>query len=158
MTIPTFLAALSAHPEATLQFRLPDGGFIPFHAHLTEVGRLDKTFLDCGGTLRRQSTCQLQAWVAEDTAHRLTAGKLASIFAKAAPLFGDDVLEVEVEYQEDWISQFPVVDVFPGADTLTFQLGLKQTDCLAKDRLSCGVPQKSSAEEPAGCCGGTGCC
>jgi hypothetical protein len=157
MTVQTFLAELSAHPEATLQFRLPNGGFIPIHAHLTEVGRVDKTFLDCGGTLRRHSTCQLQAWVAEDTDHRLKAGKLASIFAKAASLFDGDDLELEVEYQEDWISQFPVEDVFSRADTLTFQLGLKHTDCLAREHLSCGTPT-SSAEEPAGCCNGSGPC
>jgi hypothetical protein len=152
MTIPSFLAALSAHPEAHLQFRLPDGGFIPIHAHVTEVGRVDKTFLDCGGTLRRHSVCQLQAWVAEDTEHRLTAGKLAAIFTKAAPLLGNDDLEVEVEYQEEWISQFPVEEALPGTDTLTFRLGLKHTDCLAKD--SC-LP---ASEEEAGCCGVAGCC
>jgi hypothetical protein len=150
MTIRPFLSALSAHAEATVQFRLPDGGFIPIHAHLTEVGRVDKTFLDCGGTPRRHSSCQLQVWVAEDRAHRLTGGKLASIFAKAAPLFGNDDLEIEVEYEKDWISQFPVEEVVSSATTLTLQLGVKHTDCLAKERLS--------STEEQGCCGGIGCC
>lgn len=40
---------LDTHPEKELRFLLPDGGFIPFHAHITEAGRMDKTFLDCGG-------------------------------------------------------------------------------------------------------------
>ncbi len=143
---------LAAHPEKELRFLLPDGGFIPFHAHITEAGRMDKTFLDCGGTLRRTSACLLQAWVADDTDHRIPAGKLSTILDLAAPLLECEDLEVEVEYEEEWISQFPVVDVVESADALTFQLGLKHTDCLAKDIC---LP---SAKEEEGCCSGGGCC
>lgn len=152
MKTSAFLTHLNTHPEKELRFLLPDGGFIPFHAHITEAGRMDKTFLDCGGTLRRTSACLLQAWVADDTDHRITAGKLAAILDLAAPLLGSDDLDVEVEYQEEWISQFPVLDAAVADGTLTFPLGLKHTDCLAKDLC---LP---SAKEEESCCSGGGCC
>ncbi len=143
---------LAAHPAKQLRFLLPDGGFVPFHAHITEAGRMDKTFLDCGGTLRRTSACLLQAWVADDTDHRIPAGKLSTILDLAAPLLESEDLEVELEYQEEWISQFPVVDAVVSDEALTFQLGLKHTDCLAKD-----VCLPSSKDEES-CCSGGGCC
>lgn len=152
MTTSTFKTHLAAHPEKELRFLLPDGGFIPSHAHITEAGRLDKTFLDCGGTLRRTSACLLQAWVADDTDHRIPAKKLSAILALAEPLLESGDLEVEVEYQEEWISQFPVVDAQVSDEVLTFQLGLKHTDCLAKDIC---LP---AAKDEEGCCSGSGCC
>ena len=33
-------------------FLLSDGSLIPSHFHVTEVGIITKTFLDCGGDLR----------------------------------------------------------------------------------------------------------
>lgn len=152
MNTSDFKSHLSAHPEKELRFLLPDGGFVPFHAHITEAGRVDKTFLDCGGTPHRTSTCQLQAWVADDTDHRITAGKLSTILDLAAPLLGSDNPEVEVEYQEEWISQFPVIDATVSDEALTFHLGLKHTDCLAKDLC---LPSPKDEES---CCSGGGCC
>lgn len=152
MKTSDFKTHLATHPEKELRFLLPDGGFIPFHAHITEAGRLDKTFLDCGGTLRRTSACLLQAWVADDTDHRISAGKLTTILDLASPLLESDDLDVEVEYQEEWISQFPVNDAVATDDALTFQLGLKHTDCLAKDIC---LP---SAKDEESCCSGSGCC
>lgn len=151
MKISEFRGQLTLHSEKHLRFLLPDGGFIPLHAHITEVGRVDKVFLDCGGTQRRTSACLLQAWVADDTDHRIAAGKLAAILDLAAPLLGSDDLEVEVEYQENWISQFPIVRAIATEEVLTFQLDFKNTDCLAKD-----VCLPENAEE-AGCCS-SGCC
>ncbi|HRJ72602.1 MAG TPA: DUF6428 family protein [Terrimicrobiaceae bacterium] len=151
MNTSEFRTHLTNHPDHELRFQLPDGGFIAAHAHITEVGRLDRTFLDCGGTKRRTSTCLLQSWVAEDTDHRITAGKLAAIFDRADELLGEDDLPVEIEHEEEWISQFPVVGAEAAGGILLFRLGLKHTDCLAKDVC---LPEP---REP-GCCTGTGCC
>ena len=84
---------------------------IAAHAHITEVGRIDKTFIDCGGTVRKVSTCSLQAWVADDTDHRLEPGQLATILDRAAPILSGDDLDVEIEYEDCQISQFPVETV-----------------------------------------------
>ena len=72
MILSEFRRHLLSAPNHTLRFVLPDGDEIPVHAHITEVGRIDKKFIDCSGTIRNSSICSLQAWVAEDDgAHRL---------------------------------------------------------------------------------------
>ena len=64
---------LVANPAAHLRFSLPDGSRVEAHAHVTEVARIDKRFVDCGGTVRNDSFCRLQTWVANDVDHRLPA-------------------------------------------------------------------------------------
>jgi hypothetical protein len=152
MKTSLLLKILRDHPDHQLQFLLPDGGSIPAHAHVTEVGRVDKTFLDCGGTARRNSSLCLQTWVADDVDHRLHASKLADIIDRAAPILGDDDLEAEIEYEDGFISQFPVESAASKGNSLIFTLGRKHTDCLAKD-ICLPNPQESSS-----CCTGSGCC
>lgn len=137
MTVADLERALGAHPDARLHLMLPGGEFVPAHFHITEVGRVQKDFVDCGGTVRATTACVLQVWVATDTDHRLSAGKLAGIMKVAAPLLKADALPVEVEYETSAVSQYPVagVEVTPGG--LLVHLGSKHTECLAPDR--CGV-------------------
>jgi hypothetical protein len=151
MKLSTFQAHLLQHPEHTLSFILPDGGRIPAHFHITEAGRVDKSFIDCGSTIRTVAACSLQAWVADDLSHRFTPGKLAGVLKVAAPLFRGDDLDVEIEYEDGFISQFPVLATTTEGQTLLFHLGVKHTDCLAKDVC---LP----APDSAACCGTTGCC
>jgi len=152
MKTSLLLKTLRDHPDHQLRFLLPDGGCIPAHAHVTEVGRVDKTFLDCGGTARRISSLCLQTWVADDIDHRLPTGKLADIIDRAAPILGTDDLEAEIEYQDGFISQFPIESASPQGEALIFTLGTKHTDCLAKD-ICLPKPEDNSS-----CCSGTGCC
>ena len=77
MNLDAFLAVLSENPAAAVHLMLPDGDFVPAHFHVTEVGRVHKDFIDCGGTVRSATTCVLQVWVADDTDHRLDTTKLA---------------------------------------------------------------------------------
>src|SRR5688572_21789275 len=120
MKLAEIKTALNRHPEAQVRFVLPNGQAIPAHAHVTEVGRVDKRFIDCGGTLRTDSVCRLQSWVTDDTEHRLTAGKLAKILAKAESVTLSDELDVDVEHEVGFISQFPVASVETSADAITF--------------------------------------
>ncbi len=77
MNLREFKDLLETHSGRSFRLLLPDGNPVPVSFHVTEVGRIRKTFLDCGGTLRETDTCQLQVWVGEDDDHRLAAGKLA---------------------------------------------------------------------------------
>lgn len=147
MNVEAFYAALKQFGEAAIRFQLPSGDFIPDHFHVTEVGRIDKNFIDCGGTIRQTSSCVIQAWTADDRDHRLAAGKLAGIIRMATPLLKSLDLPVEIEYGADVASQYQVADVSIGLDQLTFHLVGKQTDCLAKDQ--CGV---SACGPGSNCC------
>ena len=152
MNTTELTALLAAFGDKTVSFVLPDGGRIPAHAHITEVGRIDREFLDCGGVLRRTSFCCLQAWVADDTDHRLSAGKLVTIIGRALEPLRLADLPVEVEYEDGRISQFPVVSVSAG-DAVVLHLGTKHTDCLAKEIC---LPAPGATE---GCCTPeSGCC
>jgi hypothetical protein len=137
MTVGELREALLRSPDARLHLMLPGGEFVPAHFHVTEVGRVQKDFIDCGGTMRSATSCLLQVWVAADAEHRLTTGKLAGILQLAASVLKSDELPVEVEYEREAVSQFPVsvAEATPGG--LLLHLGAKHTDCLAPDR--CGV-------------------
>jgi len=154
MKTSTLRDILNAFPKSNLQFILPDGAVIPLHVHITEVGRVDKSFLDCGATVHKISTLCLQAWVAEDLDHRLPAEKLADIIDRAAPIIGNEDLEVELEYENGLISQFPVESGTMMENTIVFTLNSKHTDCLAKEIC---LPPVLQADGDS-CCSGTGCC
>jgi hypothetical protein len=117
---------------------LPDRSFIPAHYHITEVGRLSKDFVDCGGTVRSTRSCLLQVWVANDVDHRLETTKLAAIMRVAAPLLESDDLPVEVEYEEGVLSQYPLGGMEITPSGLLFHLGTKHTACLAPEKCKVG--------------------
>jgi hypothetical protein len=154
MNIRDFRETLTANPEAAIHLMLPDGDFIPAHFHITEVGRVHKDFIDCGGTIRSTTTCVLQVWVAGDRDHRLSTSKLARIIRAAGPLLASDELPVEVEYENGVVSQFPVSAAEVTPSGILFHLGTKHTACLAQDRCgvtlpsgtACCVPSVSEAE------------
>jgi hypothetical protein len=152
MTVNELLTVLSDNPGAALHLMLPDGEFVPAHFHVTEVGRVQKDFIDCGGTVRSAVACVLQTWVADDTGHRLDAGKLARIVRLAAPVLKGTDLPVEVEYDSGVVSQFPLTAAEVTPSGVLFHLGSKHTACLAPDR--CGVTPLAATDEGSapGCC------
>ena len=39
----------------TIAFKLPNGTLVPAHFHVTEIGKVHKDFIDCGGKRRQES-------------------------------------------------------------------------------------------------------
>jgi hypothetical protein len=160
MNLSELKTLLAEHRDKTVRFVLPTGGKVPPHAHVTEVALIDKKFIDCGGTFRTESLCRLQTWVQDDTDHRLAAGKLLGILAKSASFIHDDALEVEVEHEAPFISQFPIARGEADGATLALHLGIKHTDCLAQElclppKLTGLAGFKPLAAVPqTACCGG----
>ena len=116
-----------------INFKLPNGTFVPEHFHVTEVGQIVKKFIDCGGTLRHEKVTNFQLWNADDTDHRLKPQKLMDIIALSEKVLGIEDSEIEVEYQMETIGKYDL-----DFDGNNFVLVVKQTDCLAKD--NCGIP------------------
>ncbi len=134
---------LARNPESALRFVLPKGRAIRADFHVTEVGHVVKRFIDCGGTVRSAEACVLQVWLARnDRDHRLAAGRLASILGLAKAVLPSGDPDVEVEYEDGLLSQFPVVSFAAKPGVVTFKLGSKHTDCLARE--ACGLE--------SGCC------
>ena len=133
-----------------VQFKLPDGTYLPPHFHVTEVGLVTKHFIDCGGTERDERVINFQLWSADDYDHRLAPQKFLKILDISKKIIGEDDLAIEVEYQQSTIGKFGLD--FDGAD---FVLTPKQTACLALD--ACGIPPRTQVAQGS-CCGTSGCC
>ncbi len=146
MNVKQLAQVLEANGNAALHIMLPSGEFVPNHFHVTEVGRVHKAFIDCGGTRRSTASCLLQVWTARDVEHRLVSGKLSKILNLAETVLGTDDLPLEIEYGTDVASHYAVADVEVTPSGLLFLLVGKQTECLALDK--CGVGK----DNESGCC------
>jgi len=135
-------------------FVLPNGGHVPPHFHITEVGKSSKHYVDCGGTVRTEEVVTFQLWSANDYDHRIQPQKILDIIGIAEKTLGLENLEVEVEYQSDTIGRYGLSDE-EGRLVLT----PTQTDCLAKDK--CGIPEQPESipvSSPSSCSPDSGCC
>ena len=120
----------------TIVFELPSGELVPNHFHVTEVGKVTKHFIDCGGTVRNEEVVNFQLWNANDYDHRLHPEKLLKIIELSEKVLEINAnLNVEVEYQGQSIEKYGLEIVGK-----SFVLTSKETDCLAKD--NCGVPKE----------------
>ena len=142
----------------TIAFQLPNGELVPNHFHVTEVGKITKDFIDCGGTVRHEEVVNFQLWEANDYDHRLHPEKLLRIIELSEKVLNINDLDIEVEYQGYTIGKFGL-----DYDGKSFLLTTKQTDCLAKD--DCGIPNEkpkvrlSDLQSQTSCCApDAGCC
>lgn len=119
-----------------------DGCKIPNHFHLTEVGKISKKFIDCGGKKRESEICTLQLWVANDTHHRLKTKKMLQILELASDLFENENLEVQVEYEDKVISQYLLKKIETEQEKIRIELGNKHTACLAPEKCGIGCCQE----------------
>lgn len=161
MNLSELKSLLGRYPERHFRIRLPNGEAVPLSFHVTEVGRVQKTFLDCGGTLRESITCQLQIWVGPDFDHRIETGKMAAILEKAKAYLPDESIPVELEYEDQVISQYVIEDHQVSNEAVVLILSHKHTECLAPEL--CGLPALNrlpaiGGKQAAPCCGPSGCC
>jgi len=113
---------------------------VPEHFHVTEFGYVTKTFVDCGGEIRRKDNYSMQIWVADDLNHRITGVKLLNI----------------VELENFQTAYYVMVEYDTNGTIGLYGLKLEddilklvptKTDCLAKDK--CGITDNCSSK---GCC------
>lgn len=139
-----------------ISFQLPDGNLVPAHFHVTEVGKVTKNFIDCGGTQRFEEVANFQLWEADDYDHRLHPEKLVHIIELSEKLLEIPDLEIEVEYQGETIGKYGLE--YNGT---SFLLASKNTACLAREE--CGLPESGmkvdlSAMSANSCSPDGGCC
>ena len=140
-----------------VEFQLENGTFVPEHFHVTEVGMINKNFIDCGGVIRNEKVVNFQLWNADDLEHRLKPEKLLNIINLSEEKLGIEDHEIEVEYQSETIGKYNLE--FNGK---TFVLRNKMTACLAPD--ACGIPSEkvkrnlSELKPVSKCAPNSGCC
>jgi hypothetical protein len=135
----------------SIRFILPNGSMVPNHFHITEVGFIEKHFIDCGGTLGNEQFVNFQLWEADDFDHRLAPQKLRSIIELAEKELKLPDAEIEVEYQGETIGKYGLA--FNG---ISFLLTNKQTACLAED--ACGIPEQKQKVKLSDLSNKTSCC
>jgi len=144
----------------TLTFILPNGTSVPSHFHVTEVGQIEKSFIDCGGMVRKEKTIGLQLWKSIDFHHRLKASKLLSIIEICEQQLHLSDEEIEVEYQGETIEKYGLA-----YSEGIFLLTQTKTACLAEDscgitlpKISVSLSELGSNEKGNTCTPGSGCC
>lgn len=149
MKLAQLKTLLQTNRDKQFLLQLPNCKDVPHSFHITEVGFVEKKFIDCGGKTHAVQTCQLQAWIGPDIDHRIEAGKMADILEISASILPHEFLEVEIEYEDEVISQYPISNAVVNDESVVLQLTTKHTACLAKEL--CGVPSADRCG-PIGCC------
>src|SRR5207244_13156507 len=143
MTLHDLQNALEANPELFPRFVLPDGDYIPPHAHVIEVGHAVRNFIDCGGVTGKEEKVLLQTHVGNDTDHRLRSDRFAKILELGNRVIPSADLDVDVEYDCCVVAQYPITEATPDGEHLNLILQRGRTQRRARVRRKC--------ETPAGC-------
>ena len=151
MKLSDLRVVLDRYPDSFPRFVLPDGDYIPAHAHVTEVGHVAKKFIDCGGVIDKTETVLLQTHVGRDVEHRLRSDRFAKILQLGERVLPHDQLEVEVEYDCCVVAQYPITEAKRADEHLDVILGKRRTQCLAKERRKTASTE-TCCETAAACC------
>ncbi len=141
-TLDGLTEILKNEEPSSIRIFLPGGEQVPANFHVTEVGRVQKDFIDCGGTVRRSLHGQLQLLVANDFEHRITSKKLLGILKASEPVLGEEPLPLSVEYGQKIAVVYEVTNLEVNDGILDVRLGEPETGCLAPDH--CGLPYEEA--------------
>ena len=150
MTLNDLQNALHANPMLFPRFVLPDGDYIPAHAHVTEVGHLVRNFIDCGGIVGKEEKIVLQTHVGDDIDHRLRSDRFVKILRLGNRVIPSAGLDVDVEYDCCVVAQYPIAEAMPDGEHLNLILGRGRTQCRERERRE--------AQTAAGCCATSSAC
>jgi hypothetical protein len=144
MTLRSLQNALEANPGRFPRFVLPDGDYIPAHAHVTEVGHVVRNFIDCGGLTGKEEKVVLQTHVGSDVDHRLRSDRFTTILQLGSRVIPAADLDVDVEYDCCVVAQYPIAKATPDGEHLNLILQRGRTQCRARKRRE--------GETAADCC------
>jgi Family of unknown function (DUF6428) len=150
MTLHDLQDALEANPKLFPRFVLPNGDYIPAHAHVTEVGHVVRNFIDCGGLTGKEEKAVLQTHVGNDTNHRLRSERFAKILQLGNRVIPRGDVDVDVEYDCCVVAQYPVAEARPDGEHLNLILRRSRTQCRARERRQ--------PETAADCCATSAAC
>lgn len=151
MNYQTLENILKQHPTSFPRFVLPTGDYIPAHAHLTEVGHLARSFIDCGGLRGKEEKIVLQTHVGDDTDHRLRSDRFAKILQLGRRVIPGADLDVDVEYDCCVVAQYPIAKAVPDGEYLNLILQRSRTQCRERERRKNATAETCCATSPA-CC------
>src|SRR5881275_1492615 len=151
MTLHDLQDALEANPKTLPRFVLPNGDYVPPHAHVTEVGHVVRKFIDCGGLTGEEEKVVLQTHVGNDTDHRLRSDRFAKILRLGNRVIPSADLDVDVEYDCCVVAQYPIAEAAPDGEHLNLILRRGRTQCRARERRQ-GETSSSCCATSVACC------
>jgi Family of unknown function (DUF6428) len=151
MKLDELQSMLAEYPNTFPRFVLPDGDYIPAHAHVTEVGHVIRNFIDCGGLTGKEEKVVLQTHVGDDTDHRLRSDRFAKILRLGNRVIPSADLDVDIEYDCCVVAQYPIAEAKPDGEHLNLILRRGRTQCRARERRESGTGVDCCATSAA-CC------
>ena len=151
MKLNDLVAALQESPTSFPRLVLPDGSYIPAHAHVTEVGHVVRNFIDCGGVTGKEEKVLLQTHVGTDEDHRLRADRFSKILQLGMRVLPSADLEVDVEYDCCVVAQYPLREVTRQGEHLDLLLRRGRTQCRERERREAKAQETCCATAEA-CC------
>jgi hypothetical protein len=151
MKLHELQSTLAEYPNTFPRFVLPNGDYIPAHAHVTEVGHVVRNFIDCGGLTGKEEKVVLQTHVGSDIDHRLRSDRLAKILRLGHRLIPSAGLDVDVEYDCCVVAQYPIAEATTDHEHLNL--------ILRRGRTQCRPQERRESETAVSCCvTSTACC
>lgn len=131
-----------------VSFLLPEKKYFPGHFHVTEVAKVTKNCVDCGGESRQFNFVTLQLWLGDDFDHRINSQTMKNIMENIESCC--DEWDIKVELDSGTIGLYDIGEVILyanqinnsnktgyGNENITFQLERTYTNCLAPQK--CGL-------------------
>ncbi|NND88130.1 MAG: hypothetical protein HKM28_02660 [Flavobacteriaceae bacterium] len=165
MKTKEFFQLLNQYKDTSLLFEYAPNQLVGTNYHITEVKHVSIDSVDCGSQTDAWNETIIQLWEspadlgAEDY---MSTFKALGILNKVGKMKAYDTeSEVKFEYSNALFhtSQLHVNDYSLRGKNLIVHLGVRATDCKAKE--ACGVPETASVNEveTASCCSPeSGCC
>jgi hypothetical protein len=151
MKLHELQSTLAEHPNTFPRFILPNGDYIPAHAHVTEVGHVVRNFIDCGGLTGTEEKVVLQTHVGDDTDHRLRSDRFAKILQLGNRVIPSADLDVDIEYDCCVVAQYPIGEAKSNGDYLDLILRRGRTQCRERERRETETAVSCCATSAA-CC------
>ncbi|MFK5972535.1 MAG: DUF6428 family protein [Flavobacteriaceae bacterium] len=156
------LSLLSDNPNKSLLFEYKEGQTVSANYHITEVKNVTIDSVDCGAGTDYWKETIIQLWESPKEVEKreyMTAIKALDILHKVdklKPLERDSEVKFEYSNPTFHTAQLFVNDHEIHNQHLIIKLGVKKTDCKAKE--TCGIPVEVLVQEEACCTPGGGCC
>ena len=151
MKVHELVAALQKSPATFPRFVLPDGNYVPAHAHVTEVGHVVRNFIDCGGMTGKEDKALLQTHVGNDKDHRLRSDRFSKILQLGMRVLPSADLNVDVEYDCCVVAQYPIAEARLEGEHLNLILQRGRTQCRARKRRQTKTAETCCATAGARC-------
>ena len=151
MKLHELVAALQKSPATFPRFVLPDGNYVPAHAHVTEVGHVVRNFIDCGGMTGKEDKALLQTHIGNDKDHRLRSDRFSKILQLGMRVLPSADLNVDVEYDCCVVAQYPIAEARLEGEHLNLILQRGRTQCRARERRQTKTAETCCATAGARC-------